>query len=247
MPASRWISLQLHLQLLAQLQIQCAERLVEQQHGRPIHERARERHPLLLATGELGGPALRLRREAHSLELLRHAPPRLGPVDLLALEAEGDVLLHVKVREEGVALEHGVGRALERGTARYVLAVEEHAALAGFLEAGDHAERGRLAAAGRAEHREELAARNVQAHVPHRGELAEALRHPLQADAGRTPLALMAHPRRQLMSDTERSQGAKSRKHAVLIGRSVERMGRMFLRDAPLCLSRNADTVGRSV
>jgi hypothetical protein len=40
--------LQLHLHLLAQLQVERAERLVQQQHGGPVDERPRERHALLL-------------------------------------------------------------------------------------------------------------------------------------------------------------------------------------------------------
>ena len=41
--------LELHLHLLAQLEVERAERLVEQQHRGPVHERARERHALALA------------------------------------------------------------------------------------------------------------------------------------------------------------------------------------------------------
>ena len=49
--------LQLELHLLAQLQVERAERLVEQQHLRPVDERAGERDPLLLAAGELARAA----------------------------------------------------------------------------------------------------------------------------------------------------------------------------------------------
>ena len=50
--------LQLDLHLLAQLQVERAERLVEQQHRRAVDERAGERHALHLAARELA----RLRR-----------------------------------------------------------------------------------------------------------------------------------------------------------------------------------------
>ena len=53
MPTSCWIALQLELHLLAQLQVERAERLVEKQHLRLVDERARERDALLLAAGEL--------------------------------------------------------------------------------------------------------------------------------------------------------------------------------------------------
>src|SRR6185503_5203546 len=195
-------ALQLDLELLAELQVERAERLVEEQHGGPVHERARKRHALLLPTGELRGLALRLRREADALELLAHAPLDLGLVNLLPLEAEGHVLLHAPVREQGVALEDRVGRAAEGGLPRNVVAVEVHAPLRGLLEAGDHPERRRLAAPRRAQHREELAARDLELHLAHGREVAEALRHTIKPDARsiHARLDLMAHPRRQRMA-----------------------------------------------
>ena len=44
---------QLELRLVAQLLVERGERLVEQQHLRPLGERARERDALALAAGEL--------------------------------------------------------------------------------------------------------------------------------------------------------------------------------------------------
>ena len=49
--------LQLDLHLLAELEVERAERLVEQQHLRPVDQRAGERHALALAAGKLRGPA----------------------------------------------------------------------------------------------------------------------------------------------------------------------------------------------
>ena len=51
-------ALELDLQLLAQAQVERAERLVEQQGARPVDERAGERDALLLAAGELRRLAL---------------------------------------------------------------------------------------------------------------------------------------------------------------------------------------------
>ena len=56
--------LELELHLLAQLQVERAERLVEQKRCRAVDERARQRNSLLLAARELDGLAL-----AHPLEL----------------------------------------------------------------------------------------------------------------------------------------------------------------------------------
>ncbi len=170
-------ALELDLELLSQFEVERAQRLVEEQHRRLIHERAREGHALLLAAGQLRGPALGLRGEPHALELLGHAALDLGAVDPLALQAEGHVLLDRAVGEEGIALEDRVGGPLEGGTVGHVLAVEQYAALGGLLEARHHAQGGRLSTPGRAQHREELAPRDVQLHSTDSGELAEAFRH----------------------------------------------------------------------
>ena len=69
--------LELDLQLLAQAQVECAERLVEQQRARPVDQRAGERDSLRLAAGELAGPAL----------------GQVGQLD--ELERVGDALAHL--------------------------------------------------------------------------------------------------------------------------------------------------------
>jgi hypothetical protein len=110
--------------------------------------------------------------------------PRLLLREPLALEPEGDVALHAQVGEQRVALEDGVGRPPEGGQAGHVVAVEQDLALARLLEPGDHPQGGGLAASRRPEHREELASRDVEAHLADRSEVAEALRHALKAHAG---------------------------------------------------------------
>ena len=57
MPTSRLDALELDLHLLAQLEVERAERLVEQQHPRAVDDRAGERDALALAAGELRGLA----------------------------------------------------------------------------------------------------------------------------------------------------------------------------------------------
>ena len=70
--------LQLELHLLAELQVEGAERLVEQQRRGPVDERAGERDALLLAAGELARLALLEALEAHRPDRLRDALLRLG-------------------------------------------------------------------------------------------------------------------------------------------------------------------------
>jgi hypothetical protein len=79
------------------------------------------------------------------------------------------------VWEQGVVLEHRVDVALVRRREGHVVAVEQDAPLGRLLESGDHPQRRRLAAAGRSQHREELAARHLQVDAGNGGHVAEAL------------------------------------------------------------------------
>ena len=84
---------QLELRLLAQLLVERAERLVEQQHLRPLGDGAGERHALPLAAGELVGLALGELLHLDELQHLGDARLDLGLRHLVLLQAEGDVLL----------------------------------------------------------------------------------------------------------------------------------------------------------
>ena len=121
------------------------------------HERAGERHALLLAAGELVGHAV-----FHALEAdhAQDAVDFLGDLllgELAQLEAVGDVVEDVVVRQQGVALEDHRGVALVGRELVDGLAAEVDLALVGALEAGDHAQDRGLAAAGGAQQRHELA------------------------------------------------------------------------------------------
>ena len=86
------------------------------------------------------------------------------------------------MREERVALEHRVDVALVRRHLRDVDVVEHDPAARRPLEAGDHPQGRRLAAAGRADHREELPGGHLQVDAVDRGDLAELLRQLLELD-----------------------------------------------------------------
>ena len=138
--------LELDLEVLAQLRVERAQRLVEQQHARPQHQRARERDALLLPARQLIGLAPRELGHVDQLERLADPLGALLLAELVVLEPERDVLRHVEVREQRVALEHRVDVALMRGHARDVAPVEQDAPAGRALEAGDHAQRGGLPA-----------------------------------------------------------------------------------------------------
>ena len=75
----------------------------------------------------------------------------------LAFQRKADVLRDIHVRIEGEELEDEGDVALRGAAEGHVLAVEQDAPLGRQLEAGDHPERRRLAAARRPQHHEESA------------------------------------------------------------------------------------------
>ena len=70
MPTSCWMLLELDLHLLAQLQVERAQRLVEQQHRGLVHDRARQRDALALPARELAPAGGRRTPQSHHLERL---------------------------------------------------------------------------------------------------------------------------------------------------------------------------------
>ena len=114
MPTSLLDLLELDLHLLAQLQVERAERLVEQQHARPVDERPGERDALPLAAGQLGRLPLLVALEADHAERVGDAPRALVARHLPDHQAVADVVADRHVREQGVVLEHGVDVAVER-------------------------------------------------------------------------------------------------------------------------------------
>src|SRR5581483_4392516 len=154
--------LELDLQGLAELGVERAERLVEEQDGGVQDQGAGERHPLLLPAGELRGPPATEPLEPDERERLGDLPPGLLLGHVLVAEPEPDVLLDREVREQRVVLEHRVHVSLVRRDLGHVDAVEQDLSLVGPLEPGDEPERGGLAASGGREGREELPRRHLQ-------------------------------------------------------------------------------------
>jgi hypothetical protein len=138
---------QLHPHLATELRVEVRERLVEEEDGRVPHDRAPERHALALPAGELAGVAGEERLEPQHASRLLHAPLDLRPRHLAHAQGERHVRRDRHVRVEGVVLEDERDVATLRGNVVDTAAVDEHVAAVGGLEAGDHAERGRLAAA----------------------------------------------------------------------------------------------------
>ena len=99
------------------------------------------------------------------------------------LEREGDVAAHAHVRIERVGLEHHREPALRGTDIGHVLAVDQDLSGGDVLEAGDEAQKRRLAAAGRADEHRELAVLDIEIDAVDDADGAERLAHVLQLNA----------------------------------------------------------------
>ena len=177
-------ALQLDLERAPEFQVERTQRLVEEQHVRPVDQRPGERDALLLAAGQLVRAALLVAAEVDQFERLADPPGGLVLGDALALEPEGDVVADVQVGEQRVVLEDHVDRALVRRVVGDVATAQQDGAAGRQLETADHPERRGLAAAGRAEQREELPGADLQRDAVDRADLAESLLEVEQRDLG---------------------------------------------------------------
>jgi hypothetical protein len=175
-------ALELELHALAHLQVERAERLVEQEHGRPVDDGPGDGDALLLAARQLVGLALGEVAEVDDLERRANLRVDLAPGQPGLARTECDVVADAQVREERVMLEDHVRGAPVRWLARDVPAVDQDPAGVRDDEAADHPQGRRLAAPARTEEREELAGLDVERQRADRHEVAVPLRHAVEAD-----------------------------------------------------------------
>jgi hypothetical protein len=116
-------------ELLANLRVECAERLVEQQHARLMRESSRERDALLLAAGQLARQPLVVAVQRDELQQLGASAAALGAANSTCAERELDVVRHRHVAEQRVVLKHEADLALLRAEARHVAPVQHDSAV----------------------------------------------------------------------------------------------------------------------
>ena len=134
-----------------QLRIQVRQRLVHEEDLRVTHDGAAHGHALTLAAGQCLRLALQVLRQAQSGGSLVDAL-----VDLLLglagnLQGKAHVLAHGHVRVERVVLEDHGDVAVTRGDVGDVLVADVDGAVGDVFQAGEHAQRGGLTAAGRSD------------------------------------------------------------------------------------------------
>ena len=156
---------QLRLQHVARLRVERAERLVHEQDVGLERERARQRHALPHAAGQLVHPGAREAPTSRRARDILDARLALAARHAQLLHAEGDVVGDAQPGEERRVLEHDA--AIGAGPA-HALAADTHLALVGALEAGDEVEQRRLAAPRRADQADELAVVDGERHLAQR-------------------------------------------------------------------------------
>ena len=154
--------------LAAQARVEIGQRLVHQESAGVTHQRPAHGDTLPLSARKLSRPALKQRLEFEHRRSFADAGldefARL-PADL---EREAEIFADGEMRVERIALENHRDVALARRQAVGDRAADcEHPA-GDRLEAGDHAQRRRLAASGRPDQHQEFAVLDLEVEVPDR-------------------------------------------------------------------------------
>ncbi len=190
---------QLLARLLAELRVEVAERLVEQDDLGLCHQRPRQRDALLLASRKLGRRAPLDPFELDEAQRLPHLLANHLPALAADLQRVRDVVEHAQVRPDRVGLEHHAEAALLGGHGDAPglrpddVAADSDLAVVGRLQADDAAQQRRFAAAAWPEQREDVVGRNSEIDVIERANrpalgpiaLAEALDPDLHAGGAR--------------------------------------------------------------
>ena len=119
---------QFELCLLTQLAIQRAERFIEQQQLGAFCKAARQSDTLLLSAGKLMRLALGIGFEFDDAQHRFYALGNLVFGHAVALETEGDIFPHGKVRKKCIGLEHHVDWPLVRRHLRNIGSIEKNIA-----------------------------------------------------------------------------------------------------------------------
>ena len=153
----------------AELGVEVRQRLVHEEHLGLTDDRTAHGDALTLTTGEGLRLAAEVGLEVEQLGGFEHAGGALFLADAGDLEREAHVLGDGHVRVERVVLEHHRDVAVLRRNVGDVAVADEDVARVDLFEAGEHAQGGRLTAAGRADEHEELAVGDLEVDAVDRG------------------------------------------------------------------------------
>jgi hypothetical protein len=190
--ARQLLDLEPHLH--AQFRVEVRERLVEEERRGLADDRAPHRHPLPLPAGELPRLAVEKLAELEDPRRMRDARLDVGAGHAADLEPVGHVVAHVHVRIERVVLEHHGDVPVLRLDVVHDAAADADLPRGDLLQARDHPQQRRLAAARGPDDDHELAVGDLQIHAVHDLCLPEGLAHAAQDHLGHASSARVAAP-----------------------------------------------------
>ena len=155
------------LHFFPQAAVKGAEGFIHQHEAGLEHQRPGYRHPLLLSSGQLVGPAVFKPLQAHELQSPLDTLAALLHIEATHLEREGQITANRHVGKQRVVLKDDADTPLAGRQIVHRPAADADAARGGRLEAGQHHEAGRLAGAGSAQESQELPLVNAQVQVTH--------------------------------------------------------------------------------
>ena len=156
---------QLDLHILPQAQVQGTQRLVQQQHLGPVHQRTGNGHTLLLAAGELMDPPVLKALQAHHAQHLCHPLLDLVGRHLGDPQAKGDVFKDIQMGKQGILLKDSVDLPLMRRNVIDPHTVKGDVSRRGRREAANDPQRRGLATAAGAKQCEEFGIVDIQIDV----------------------------------------------------------------------------------
>ena len=164
----------------AQLGVQVGDGLVEQERLRLADQNSPDGHALLLATGQLSRSPIQQALDLEDLGGLGDPPVDLVLRHLAQPQRVGHVLVHRLLGVQRIRLEHHRDVAVPGFEVVDPLATELDVALGDELQPGDHPQRGRFTASGRAQQAEELAVGDLQVEVSDGLDLVVPLPHAVE-------------------------------------------------------------------
>ena len=154
--------------LVTQFGVEVTQRLVHEEHLRMTNDRAADGNTLSLSTGERLGLSLQILGDAEDLRRFLDLLVDLRFGNLAQLKSERHVLIHGHVRIERVVLEDHRDVAIFRGDVVDESIADVELTLGDLFQTGDHAQSGRLAAAGGPDEYDELFVRDLKRKLLHR-------------------------------------------------------------------------------
>ena len=151
--------------LFAKMRVERRQRLVEQQNVGHEHQGPRQGYALTLSSRKIARHPQLLAGQAHLLE--HPFDMCFDPIRAFAAEAELDVTANGKVREQSVALKHGVDIAAVRRKMIDAGSVQPHFARGRRFESGDQTQHRGLAASGGAKQRKKRATLDLERNAVH--------------------------------------------------------------------------------